>query len=99
MSPIAKNSLLSSLSSNARTDACPIFCFFFFNDTATTKISPLPLHGALPISRRGNHDGQRQQRKQPGEPLVQLAVFAVDRSEEHTAELQSPCNLVCRRLL
>src|SRR5256884_9892086 len=24
--------------------------FFFFNDTATTEISPLPLHDALPIS-------------------------------------------------
>src|SRR5256885_13429804 len=24
--------------------------FFFFNDPATTKISPLPLHDALPIS-------------------------------------------------
>src|SRR2546426_7532567 len=26
-------------------------------------------------------------------------VVAVDRSEEHTSELQSPCNLVCRLLL
>src|SRR5256885_6818695 len=25
--------------------------------------------------------------------------LAVDRSEEHTSELQSPCNLVCRLLL
>src|SRR5256885_17257974 len=25
-------------------------CFFFFNDPATTEISPLPLHDALPIS-------------------------------------------------
>src|SRR3712207_7911951 len=24
-------------------------CFFFFNDTATTEIYPLPLHDALPI--------------------------------------------------
>src|SRR2546426_2258024 len=29
--------------------------------------------------------------------LVQL--FGRDRSEEHTSELQSPCNLVCRLLL
>src|SRR5256885_3943261 len=28
-----------------------------------------------------------------------LEVEAVDRSEEHTSELQSPCNLVCRLLL
>src|SRR2546430_3896282 len=27
--------------------------FFFFNDTATTEISPLPLHAALPICRLG----------------------------------------------
>src|SRR5256885_3171130 len=26
-------------------------------------------------------------------------VLAFDRSEEHTSELQSPCNLVCRLLL
>src|SRR5256885_11485812 len=26
-------------------------------------------------------------------------VFSVSRSEEHTSELQSPCNLVCRLLL
>src|SRR3989454_5692961 len=26
-------------------------------------------------------------------------VVRVDRSEEHTSELQSPCNLVCRLLL
>src|ERR1039457_6690563 len=27
------------------------------------------------------------------------SVIAIDRSEEHTSELQSPCNLVCRLLL
>src|SRR2546426_6095298 len=28
-----------------------------------------------------------------------LVALDVDRSEEHTSELQSPCNLVCRLLL
>src|SRR5256885_4696150 len=28
-----------------------------------------------------------------------LGMGEVDRSEEHTSELQSPCNLVCRLLL
>src|SRR5256885_6565950 len=28
-----------------------------------------------------------------------FALLAHDRSEEHTSELQSPCNLVCRLLL
>src|SRR5256885_12515813 len=29
----------------------------------------------------------------------QAIPFITDRSEEHTSELQSPCNLVCRLLL
>src|SRR5256885_12057198 len=37
------------------------------------------------------------------EPLaapIRFAIFVEDqRSEEHTSELQSPCNLVCRLLL
>src|SRR5256885_4129703 len=33
----------------------------------------------------------------PGEPVAILKSPAV-RSEEHTSELQSPCNLVCRLL-
>src|SRR2546426_5066351 len=30
---------------------------------------------------------------------VKLPCFLLHRSEEHTSELQSPCNLVCRLLL
>src|SRR2546426_7010009 len=36
-----------------------------------------------------------QRRRLGGDPLRR----APDRSEEHTSELQSPCNLVCRLLL
>src|SRR2546426_3153548 len=32
-------------------------------------------------------------------PVVPLGVAEAGRSEEHTSELQSPCNLVCRLLL
>src|SRR5256885_10422235 len=32
-------------------------------------------------------------------PHFQAAFVAAHRSEEHTSELQSPCNLVCRLLL
>src|SRR5256885_4757051 len=32
-------------------------------------------------------------------PLAGLVLVLVARSEEHTSELQSPCNLVCRLLL
>src|SRR5256885_5976246 len=34
-----------------------------------------------------------------GARLAQLAGDDAQRSEEHTSELQSPCNLVCRLLL
>src|SRR2546426_10015730 len=44
-------------------------------------------------------DLPRETGGQPDQPVpVLLQRFAVDprRSEEHTSELQSPCNLVCR---
>src|ERR1039457_1366124 len=72
----------------------PQLCLlFFFNDTATTEIYTLSLHDALPIwNCRARHetDGGR---KPPQERNGHT------RSEEHTSELQSPCNLVCRLLL
>src|SRR5256885_5498309 len=33
------------------------------------------------------------------EPRRRILDFCIKRSEEHTSELQSPCNLVCRLLL
>src|SRR5215467_16224149 len=66
--------------------------FFFFNDTATTEIYTLSLHDALPIC---GHGGPEQGREQ----LVRLLNLLDHRSEEHTSELPSPCNLVCRLLL
>src|SRR5438034_4542593 len=80
--------------------------FFFFNVTATTEIYTLSLHDALPIwhqddlnviqhpwivvgvgatiKRRSGRDG---------------ALANIRRSEEHTSELQSHSDLVCRLLL
>src|SRR5260370_9605767 len=72
------------------------FFFFFFNDTATTEIYTLSLHDALPISTRdlGAVDAA------PGACLADKVHQAVGaRSEEHTSELQSHLNLVCRLLL
>src|SRR5271165_7651729 len=65
--------------------------FFFFNDTATTEIYTLSLHDALPIS-------------SPEPPEIRVSLWhvrstRVRRSEEHTSELQSRENLVCRLLL
>src|SRR5471032_3704290 len=69
---------------------CFFLVFFFFNDTATTEIYTLSLHDALPISW-----GE--------DPFLtgRMAVNYVEglRSEEHTSELQSHHDLVCRLLL
>src|SRR2546426_8654093 len=89
--------------------------FFFFNDTATTEIYTLSLHDALPISAPGRpeveRDGGREHRpldgkgRRPRLPQSEGTMFAAGdlcrrgRSEEHTSELQSPCNIVCRLLL
>src|SRR6266850_8603078 len=74
---------------------CFFFFFFFFNDTATTEIYTLSLHDALPISST-NTAGRCS--PFPAMPYSRSGPFA-PRSEEHTSELQSPCNLVCRLLL
>src|SRR2546426_4230641 len=80
----------------------PTFFFFFFNDTATTEIYTLSLHDALPISRRSRRCWSRprtaSRRRAPG-PGGTGSSPTSSRSGEHTSELQSPCNLVCRLLL
>src|SRR5437773_11583175 len=82
--------------------------FFFFNDPATTEIYTLSLHDALPIfvgkasgtwpASRGWHRvivgraPSPELRERPRRPSRR-------RSEEHTSELQSHHDLVCRLLL
>src|SRR6266571_9243486 len=63
---------------------------FFFNDTATTEIYTLSLHDALPISTPSSRSTAPT-----GPPRWRMGW----RSEEHTSELQSHVNLVCRLLL
>src|SRR5688572_32712669 len=83
---------------------------FFFTDTATTEIYTLSLHDALPISRlQRSHRAERRDRSEPRPPADQRRVpdcpwtakspDPTPRSEEHTSELQSQSNLVCRLLL
>src|SRR2546426_4844783 len=77
----------------------PFFCFFFFfNDTATTEIYTLSLHDALPISYVFGR-GSGQDTIVENDPTADNLDTVQMRSEEHTSELQSPCNLVCRLLL
>src|SRR2546427_11318651 len=66
--------------------------FFFFNDTATTEIYTLSLHDALPIWSEIAGRTAALHRRRFGPPRR-------PRSEEHTSELQSQSNLVCRLLL
>src|SRR5688572_31126695 len=82
-----------------------LFFIFFFNDTATTEIYTLSLHDALPILLAAAGCGFGD--------VVEMTTFHVGlqqhmrafmkakrtRSEEHTSELQSQSNLVCRLLL
>src|SRR2546430_16948671 len=85
----------------------PMIFFFFFNDTATTEIYTLSLHDALPIL------PLRCRMFIPWVsnlsvllicPIISFALRGctsrgTQRSEEHTSELQSQSNLVCRLLL
>src|SRR5438270_6455939 len=66
--------------------------FFFFNDPSTTEIYTLSLHDPLPISAF---------RAGAMKPVTRCCSSCglVRRSEEHTSELQSQSNLVCRLLL
>src|SRR5688572_33097561 len=89
----------------------PARVFFFFNETATTEIYTLSLHDALPISTSAPHVTHtyrfrasiRYQFYQVGWRMMMLTDAAAARhgarSEEHTSELQSQSNLVCRLLL
>src|SRR5690606_41947783 len=89
-----------------------LFIFFFFTDTATTEIYTLSLHDALPIFLGGPffsiplivnvrhllhnsyfYTGKAKVQHHPSPDDIH------PRSEEHTSELQSRENLVCRLLL
>src|SRR2546430_6581575 len=81
--------------------------FFFFNDTATTEIYTLSLHDALPISPRlrittspiRTIPSASASGRSPLLVSSAIAVVMTRRSEEHTSELQSQSNIVCRLLL
>src|SRR5438034_9512536 len=85
-----------------------ISTLFFFNYTATTEIYTLSLHDALPIFHPRRADGKPVGRRLavPGAdrigqrlPEHRQPVARPLRSEEHTSELQSHSDLVCRLLL
>src|SRR5262249_57199659 len=88
--------------------------FFFFTHPPTPQSHPLPLHAALPISPGPIPRGRAGRPPRPPRggqaiPRPRLACrppfggirpnTCGTRSEEHTSELQSLTNLVCRLLL
>src|SRR2546430_4410591 len=91
------------------------FLFFFFNDTATTEIYTLSLHDALPISDNSVDFQEFMVMPVGAPRFSEGLRWGVEvfhalksalkkhsystRSEEHTSELQSQSNLVCRLLL
>src|SRR5260221_5149570 len=78
------------------------FFFFFFNDTATTEIYTLSLHDALPICcmwRILRGLGKRCRSSWRIGRTGSCGWRIRMRSEEHTSELQSHSDLVCRLLL
>src|SRR5438874_7749016 len=88
---------------------------FFFPDPATTEIYTLSLHDALPISGRRCGQTRRHElpcrarlgprparmlQTRHSDPRADRGVRGPSpRSEEHTSELQSRRDLVCRLLL
>src|SRR5437879_9511266 len=68
---------------NRVVDHAPIWCSTDLRDGNQALVKPM--------------DSARKQRM--FDLLVQLGVKEIERSEEHTSELQSPMYLVCRLLL
>src|SRR5699024_12686356 len=73
-----------------------IFLLFFFSDMLATVIFTLSLHDALPISMPGT---VIKTLCSPGDKVEKGDYLLITRSEEHTSELQSRFDLVCRLLL
>src|SRR5699024_12322444 len=80
---------------------CSLLCCFSFNDPAPTEIYTLSLHDALPIlSRHGQSiRGHGESGGTGGAGTGTDGRGRAVRSEEHTSELQSRFDLVCRLLL
>src|SRR5437773_11754828 len=82
----------------------PLSFLFFFTAPSTTEIYTLSLHDALPIlllptfvltSQSARHILTQQK----SQWIAQFLLSKYMRSEEHTSELQSHHDLVCRLLL
>src|SRR5207247_9902004 len=75
---------------------------FLFSHSATTDIYTLSLHDALPIWQRSRSRSRARSlpsRAGSAASTSRACARPAERSEEHTSELQSRVDLVCRLLL
>src|SRR5205807_8494388 len=85
------------------------FSFFFYCSVAHRDLHSFPTRRSSDLgflrSGSGPHPGRLPRRPDAGRAArardrrLPAGGQAARRSEEHTSELQSPCNLVCRLLL
>src|SRR5690349_23337044 len=75
------------------------YVIFLFNHTATTETYTLSLHDALPICEANLFNSGVKGKGEIDRKSVDLLNDLQKRSEEHTSELQSRRDLVCRLLL
>src|SRR5256885_11296788 len=81
-----------------------MFCFFFLMIRRPPRSTLFPYttlfrSHARRAARAVHHGRSRARPERQRRRLQACAEERHDRSEEHTSELQSPCNLVCRLLL
>src|SRR5256885_13136165 len=77
-----------------------LFFFFFLMIRRPPRSTLFPyttLFRSVGLPPRGRAGPLRRYVRQSGQPDRHILIAG--RSEEHTSELQSPCNLVCRLLL
>src|SRR5262249_62107012 len=97
----------ASLALTPRSRPFPTICallllFFFFKTPPPPESPPLPLHDALPIylpPGPASSAGECSRCSVRSRCLTPSRSGRPPRSEEHTSELQSLTNLVCRLLL
>src|SRR5204863_4133186 len=85
-----------SRASNVASCRCPSF---FLSETASTDTYTLSLHDALPIFFATGSIVGATLAPDMSLATVPLSMYVLGRSEEHTSELQSRRDLVCRLLL
>src|SRR5207244_11317926 len=103
--------LLSMLLPTTRPTHFPYTTLFRSSGVARLQPPARVPPDAAPVSRGypGREEGDRERRRRGGRRISRPELFGdrlepldarrVDRSEEHTSELQSPDHLVCRLLL